>query len=202
MEERRSYESPLRARQAEQTRNEILDALVSLLADRAVDELTTGELAEAAGVSVRTVYRHFPDRASLVEALTARFMASGELVPAVPDRLEDLGAVAIQLMGVLEAHHVEAQAEALLNADPRRFTKQTNVHTTQFRALLDAGLPDLEPGQRHALTAIVRVLISAQAWLRMRTEFGIDGDASGRIVAWAIEAMLHEIDRGDPPPAA
>lgn len=197
---RRTYESPLRERQAQQTRGDILDALVALLADRAVDEVTTKEVASVAGVSERTVYRHFPDRTALVEGLTERFMNSGERVPRTPDRFEDLPSVAVDLMSVLEAHHVEAQAEALLNADPRRFTSRTSVHTAQFRELIASGLPQLDTAQQQSLAAVLRVLFSAQTWLRMRAEFGIDGDDSGPIIAWAIEALANEVERGNPPP--
>lgn len=200
--ERRKYASPLRERQAEQTRNEILDALVALLADRPVDEVTTRELAQAAGVSERTVYRHFPDRRTLVESLTTRFINSGDLVPTYPERFEDLGLAAIEIMRALEAHHAEAQAEALLNADPRRFSTQTSRHSEQLRSLVETDMPDLDAGQQRSLAAILRVLISAQTWLRMRAEFGIDGETSGPVLAWVLEAMRHEIDRGNLPPTS
>lgn len=198
---RRAYESPLRERQAQQTRDDVLDALVTLLTDRAVDEVTTKEVARAAGVSERTVYRHFPDRTALVEALTARFMSSGKWVPTTPEQLQDLPSVAVELMAVLEAHHVEAQAEALLNADPRRFTSRTSAHTQQFREMVGNGLPQLDTDQQQSLAAVLRVLFSAQTWLRMRAEFGINGDESGPIIAWAIETLANEAERGNPPPA-
>lgn len=196
---RRSYDSPLRERQAEQTRNAILDALTSLLADRRVDEVSTKELAAAAGVAERTVYRHFPDRTALVEALAERF-ASTEQLPTVPARPDDLASLVVELYRMLEEHRAEAQAEALLNADPRRYTAATRRHTEEFRTLVDAGFPELDAGRRQALAAVVRVLASPQTWLRIRTEFGLDGVESGPVIAWAIEALLHEIERGNPPP--
>jgi AcrR family transcriptional regulator len=198
----RTYDSPLRERQAQQTRDEILDALAALLADRGVDDLTTKELARAAGVSERTVYRHFPDRMALVEGLTSRFVDSTDRVPVVPERLEDVKPLAVELMRVLEAHDVEAQAEALLNADPRRYSESTRVHTRQFRELVDATFPELDDGQQTSIAAVVRVLVSAQTWLRMRTEFAIGGTASGPLVAWVIDAVINEVERGNPPPAS
>lgn len=196
----RKYDSPLRERQAQQTRDDILDALTEALADRRVDEVTTKELAVSAGVSERTVYRHFSDRTSLVEGLTARFVASGERMPAVPETLGDVGAFVTELYGVLEDHHVEAQAEALLNADPRRFTDVTQRHTAQFRDLVTADFPDLDPGRRQSIAAVMRVLASSQSWLRIRSEFGIGGADSGPVVAWAIDALVREVERGNPPP--
>lgn len=198
----RTYDSPLRERQARQTRDDILDALVALLAERAVDEVTTKEVATTAGVSERTVYRHFPDRAALVEGLASRFVAATEQVPVFPERLDEMKPVVIELMRVLEEHHVEAQAEALLNADPRRFAESTRSNTRQFRRFVESTLPDLDPDRQRSIAAVLRVLASAQSWLRLRAEFGIDGNASGPIVAWVIDALVHEVERGNPPPPA
>jgi len=199
---RRPYESPLRKRQAAQTRDAILDALTRLLQDRRTDEVTTRELAGAAGVSERTVYRHFPDRMALVEGLSDRLEAAIDTAPAFPRAWDDLRPMAVQLMGALETHDVEARAEALLNADPRRYTNETRQHTADLQALVERTVPELDDGQQRSIAAVVRVLASAQTWLRLREEWGIPGDVSGPVVAWAIDALLHEIRRGNPPPAA
>ena len=65
------YTSTLRDRQVAQTRELILDALTALLGDRRADEVTTRDIAAAAGVSERTVYRHFPDRTALIRLVGA-----------------------------------------------------------------------------------------------------------------------------------
>ena len=199
---RRAYESPLRERQAQQTRDQILDALTELLGDRRADEVTTKDLASLAGVSERTVYRHFPDRAALVEGLTARL---GEL----PGRgqlelhaMEDLQVMAVELMAGLETRHVEARAEAVFNADPRGYSDATRRHTLAFSEAVGAALPGLDEEQHRSVAALVRTLLSAQAWLRMREEFGITGDRSGPIIGWAIDALVHEVQRGNAPPPA
>jgi AcrR family transcriptional regulator len=197
--DRRRYDSPLRERQAQQTRETILDALTLLLQDRSPVEITIKELAEAAGVSERTVYRHFPDRAALVQGLTARLAVIAGRV-AGPDPGDDLRSIVVALMHDLEAHRVEARAEAVLNADPRRYSEATRAHTQLFADLVGTALPDLDDEQHRAVSAIVRVLVSAQTWLRLREEFGLDGDASGPIVAWAIDALVHEVERGNLPP--
>jgi AcrR family transcriptional regulator len=198
---RRPYVSPLRDRRAQQTRDEILDALTRLLEAHGADEITTQELARAAGVSQRTVYRHFPDRAALVEALTARLVAVTGRGPVDPTRLEDLKPVVIKLMADLEAHQVEARAEAIFNADPRRYATATREHTRRFGELVAVSLPELDEKQQHGVAAIARVLVSAQTWLRLREELGIGGEASGPLVAWVLDALVHEVHRGNPPPS-
>ena len=197
---RRTYQSPLRERQALQTRDEILDALTELLAHQRADEVNTKDLARAAGVSERTVYRHFADRLALVEGLTDRLAAFTGGSPSA-QRLEDIKPIVIKLMQQLEAHYVEARAEALLNADPRRYTETTRDHTREFREAVAVTLPELNDDQLQAVAALVRVLVSAQTWLRMREEFNIAGDTAGPIVAWAIDALMREVQRGNPPPS-
>lgn len=60
---------PLR-RDAERNRLRILDAARTLFTDRGLD-VSHDEIADAAEVGVGTVYRRFPDRESLIDALFA-----------------------------------------------------------------------------------------------------------------------------------
>ena len=65
----RRYSSPVRERQAENTRQRILEALAHQLGRPGAVDVNVTEAAKEAGVSVRTVYHHFPDRTARVEAL-------------------------------------------------------------------------------------------------------------------------------------
>jgi len=60
---------PLR-KDAQRTRALVLDAARALFAERGID-VSFDEIARAAGVGVGTVYRRFPDREALVDALFA-----------------------------------------------------------------------------------------------------------------------------------
>ncbi len=65
----RRYSSPTRERQAEQTRQRILEVLARQLGRPDAVDVNVTEAAKEAGVSVRTVYHYFPDRTARVEAL-------------------------------------------------------------------------------------------------------------------------------------
>jgi AcrR family transcriptional regulator len=65
----RRYSSPVRERLAEKTRQRILEALARQFGRPDAVDVNVTEAAKEAGVSVRTVYRCFPDRAARVEAL-------------------------------------------------------------------------------------------------------------------------------------
>lgn len=59
---------PIQDRSVRQVRN-ILQAARTLLAEVGRDRLTTAPVALAAGVSIGTVYRYFPDRVALLDAI-------------------------------------------------------------------------------------------------------------------------------------
>ncbi|MEF9886522.1 TetR/AcrR family transcriptional regulator [Streptomyces sp. P9-A4] len=56
----------LRERQRSETRRAIQSHAVRLFTDRGYDAVTVADVAEAAGVSAMTVYRHFPTKEGLV----------------------------------------------------------------------------------------------------------------------------------------
>jgi AcrR family transcriptional regulator len=83
---------PLRA-DAERNRQRILDAAAQLFAERGL-HVSLDEVAERAGVGVGTVYRRFPDRDALIDALLQsrvdEFLEMVERAAANPDPWEGL----------------------------------------------------------------------------------------------------------------
>jgi AcrR family transcriptional regulator len=197
----RTYTSPLRERQVAQTRDLILDAVTTLLGDRRADEMTTRDIAAVAGVSERTVYRHFPDRDALLEGLTQRLPELDGGKPSFgAGGLDELGATSRRLMALLDEHDVAARAEAVLNADPRRFASETQANSRDVLEVIAAGLPELSEREQLRIAAVLRCLVSTQAWLRMREEFGVPGTESGPVVAWVIDTIVRELRAGNTPP--
>lgn len=196
------YRSTLRERQVAQTRELILDAVTTLLADRRADEVATRDIAAVAGVSERTVYRHFPDRDSLLDGLSRRLPPMADKPSFEAGGLDELAPTSRRLMELLDEHYVNARAEAVFNADPRRFAADTRDNTRQMRDLFAMELPELDERERLRIAAVIRCLASTQAWLRMREEFGVPGTESGPVVAWVIDTIIRELRAGNTPPAA
>lgn len=65
----------LRDRKREDTRERLLDAGLRLSGERGYDRTTAAEIAEGAGVTERTFFRHFPTKADLVSANWRRHAA-------------------------------------------------------------------------------------------------------------------------------
>jgi hypothetical protein len=104
-------------------------------------------------------------------------------------------------MELLDEHYVTARAEAVLNADPRRLAADTQANTRELCAMLANELPALDERERLRLAAVIRCLVSTQAWLRMREEFGVPGTESGPVVAWVIDTIIREVRAGNTPTA-
>lgn len=74
----RPYRQVARAEHTARTRQRIVEAAVALHLERGPAQTSVGAIAERAGVNRVTVYRHFPDTRSLLEACSAH---AGRLHP-------------------------------------------------------------------------------------------------------------------------
>lgn len=79
---RRRYTSPRRVAQAQQTREDVLDAAEELFRRDGFVTTTVAAIAEAAAVSVETVYKAFGGKPGLVRALCERALAGAGPVSA------------------------------------------------------------------------------------------------------------------------
>jgi len=197
----RSYTSPLRDAQARQTREAILDALTELLSEQPADQISTREIAARAGVSQPTVYRYFPDRQALLDGLSDRVDALGGADRAYPPTLDDLVAYTNYLFDAPDSLAPLATAEAVLNADPRRFSQSSRERTAYLQRLVAEEFPEYGERDHVRITALLRNLVTIQTWLHMREEFGLAGTESGPVVTWALETLIREIRAGNFPRA-
>jgi AcrR family transcriptional regulator len=69
---KRRYRSPLRQAHAEQTRQRILDAGLALFAERGYPGTSVAQVADAAGVSVETIYASVGSKRGIIDALLAQ----------------------------------------------------------------------------------------------------------------------------------
>ncbi len=60
---------PLREKRKMQSRSALVGAAIDLFADNGFEETTLEAVAEKAGLHVQTLYRHFPTKSDLVEAI-------------------------------------------------------------------------------------------------------------------------------------
>lgn len=176
------------ARQRSATHESVMDAVERLLSQGSLDELTFAQVAVEAGISERTVYRHFPTKELLLEAFWARvqqtlgmeqsirswedYVQSRPAAFATMDRRERLLRA---VMHSAQAH----EARLRINAE-----RQAGIR----RVVADAVGPLPEP-EFTELCALVHLLGSAPAWAALKDYWGIKGVRAGRVVAQAITTL-------------
>ena len=180
----------LRDQQADLTRDLIMRAFQELLQNDHPDAITYPQVAEAAGVSLRTVYRYFPTRADLLQIAAAWF---GELTEGArwddPATVRDLAGV-IPHMGRLFDEHTNvfrALADVELER-PRRDAVAAAV------AEVAPDLPEAEVRRAEAMLACIR---SGRSWLVLHEQYGLTGDDIVATLDWAATTLLEDVRRRD-----
>lgn len=182
----------LRAQQAELTRELILRALVERLEQDDLAEITVPEIAAAAGVSLRTVYRYFPTREQLLEA-GADWI--GEMLGRpTPTTVEELLEVA-ETTKRFKDHPRLFRALGATEAG-REFRSVRRVRWTEAVAAVVRDVTDNLPGdeQRRA-AAVIGYVNSLRGWLALHDDFGLEADETGIALEWAVRTLVDDLRR-------
>jgi len=191
----RTYDRTLRRERAERTRERIIAAGSELIHRGSVRDwkrMTVRGVAESAGVSERTVYRHFGNERGLADAVMHRLEQEAGIV--LDDmQLEDVAKVAGQIF-----EHVSSYP---LAPRPPLDPTLVDANRRQKEALLDAVVARTEgwpAGRQVQAAAVLDVLWSVAAYERLVDDWQLDPDDAVRSVSWVIgliEQAVHD-DRG------
>jgi len=194
--------TPLRQRQTELTRDLIFGALAAIVAEQGVHDFSVQDVADRAGVSHRTVYRHFPTREALLEALPewleSRFEpAGGRTLPTSLDELPDL---VVRNFRVFDAHADVIRALDALSHGANVLGPYRARRTAAFREVVAREVAYvLPPEDVSAVAGVLRLLASSRAWRQLTEEHGVPTEAAGHAVAWALRKLVDELEAGRGP---
>jgi AcrR family transcriptional regulator len=193
----RASTPPLRERQAEQVRAAILDALVRELESRPAEDLSMGEVAEAAGISLRTLYRYFPDRPSLLEAAGQHVVASLGL----PVEIDGPTSISASFLDAARRFSSRPQlARALVQSTAGRAAR-SSARPQRGEAVAAALQPltrGLEPDTARRATAVIAHLCSLESWVSIANGTGLDDTEAQLAVAWAIDTLVAALQHDRP----
>ena len=189
--EKRSYEMRARKQTTAATRDAIVQAAIdSVVAARSLGT-TLGSVADRAGVTVKTVLRHFGSREELIEAVYLRILRD-----VMAERTVTSTDPARALTVLIE--HYERRGDVVLGLlaeedDDRRARRMCDTGRTLHRKWVDevfgAGLPD-EPSERARIVDALVVVTDVYCWKLLRRDRGLTvGDVRDRM-ALLSEAVL------------
>lgn len=180
------------------TQTAILGSAMALLRENTFEDISYPDLAKVAGVSERTIYRRFPTRSHLLEALAqwieaerfplGRFETMEEFRRAVRDRFRAYD-------GAPGYAFVCARGAAL---SPMSEAPSASV-TGAILAMLHRAAPTLNRRDTQRIAAAARHFASPVFWARMRTGFEMDAEEASDAFD---RAMLHVLPAESKPSRA
>jgi AcrR family transcriptional regulator len=193
----RKYVSQLRSEQTKDTRERILAGAARITLFDAT-RLTHAAVAHSAGVSERTVYRHFPTVSALHEAFAKyqerRFgrdqgevLSLDELPSSYerwPDRIESTTALDYVM-------HEQKDPPMLTKSRRKRYERLE-------RALLDV-VPDATQTQVRQLVLVFGALLSPEVFRRGKVLLRMDPRDVVPGPAWALRVLIDRLRKGDAP---
>ena len=190
----RSYSSPLREQQAASTRARILGAAVELFQESESGQVAIPDVAERAGVSVRTAYRAFPTRDDLLQGvldeLSKRFEA---IAGSRPTTLEEY--IESAERSVRAVFEVEPLYRALFaTAAGRELHRSTAAQrSADLDAMIHDEIGDLSPEQRRRFVAATHLVSSSRSVLFLQDYEGLDVDDAVATVQWALRTLARAV---------
>jgi AcrR family transcriptional regulator len=178
----------IRAQYKAMTRERILDAAVDLIAKDGA-ALTIAAVAEHAGVTDRTIYRHFATREALLDAVWPRMQARVQS-RGFPQSAQELIDMPRHLFPQFDAHQNLVFASVYSKGGREVRMKANEMRQAAMLACVDDALPALPKAKRRRRAAAVQLIDSAYAWAVMKDFWGFDGVEAGEAAAEAIAILL------------
>lgn len=148
----------------------ILEAAVSLFAEKGFDAVTMTEVAERAGAPIGSLYQFFPNKETLADAVLDRF---GERLHEALDEIEEriiritISELVDVLLGLLDRFQEErAAASSLIDSRHETSTRAAELRLSLRRRvarLLAARFPALSAKRAESVAAVVVHLMKAAA---------------------------------------
>jgi AcrR family transcriptional regulator len=184
---------PLRTRQFAATREEILDVAMHLLSAGAHHNFSHESIAKAAGMGARTVYRHFPDRAELLQALWLKVRDRTQTK--FPAREEDVVSFIRSIFQAFDEHESVVRA-VLSSAAGFEVRERGGVEgRSGFAQSLDGLLAGVGATERARIIAVFVAIYSAPFWQLLRDRGGLTGPEAQEAAAWLMEVLLDALGR-------
>lgn len=181
----------LRDDQRELTRRTVLTAVIDLVAEGTLDELSVPAVSRRSGVSVATIYRYFPTKSALLAAAAAE-PSRHALAGAAPRRPGDDDFAAFQRAMWNDFAHNLPLLRHQLTSEAGRAMRE--VRLERSRELLAGYVrgqgvdPEQPEGQR--LIAMLLLVSGSLGLVELHDRQGLDIDEAIETSLWATRALI------------
>jgi AcrR family transcriptional regulator len=193
----RPYSSPLRAEQAEQTRDRIVQAAVDLLSETDLGDISMSDVAERAGVSLRTVYRNFATRDDLLDGVVGWIgeRMNRRIGPPPSTRDEYVESTPTAIAEVFEVERLyRALFATTAGRESHRRTKGARLE--EIRRAFATETKGMGGAQARRFAALMHLVSSSNGALFMKDYWDLEVAEIGKTLQWAISTLAEAA--GDP----
>lgn len=189
----RAYNSELRHRKQAELKTRIAAAAAALHARKGANATTYAEIAARAGVSLPTVYAHFPTQGELLQGCTGHVAASAPALPA--DKVLDaasLRAAAESLVDAIEQLHLYFEPWLAWREDRViPFLAELAAHRRDDLAALITRVLNrhLGPGAHREIVCGWESVLSFDFWHRLARGHRLSRPAVRRVMLQSMEAI-------------
>lgn len=197
----RVADSTLRDRQRDLTRRLLIDAFAHVILRDGIHDISMQAVADEARCSLRTLYRYFPSRESLVTGLDdeVRTFFTSCLDRLPPDVRDDLVEFAERVPVLLDQRH--DLVRAWVSTDPT--SELRGFVSGHVRALVEAAVdrtaPSLSPAERARAVAGIRLIATSRTWVSLTEHLSAEDAAV--TMGWIIRTLLADLAKGGGPRA-
>lgn len=175
------------------TREQILEAIGKGLGHGGLDSLSFTDVARIAGVSDKTIHRHFPTRGKLLAAFQDWLHRKPLAFKHFPSTDRELVNTVPRVFAEFEKH--ERLFRQYLTLELAHADKQP-WHRT-WRKVVEGCLKDATRGlpedEAKRAVSVVQALFGSPAWRALRDRAGLTTHQAAGAVAWAIEVLVREL---------
>ncbi|MDQ2677724.1 MAG: TetR/AcrR family transcriptional regulator [Actinomycetota bacterium] len=186
----RSYDNSGRREQAAATKDRIVSAGADLLRESSVRDwrsVTVRSVAERAGTSERTIYRHFGSEKGLRDAIMERHERQAG-IDLTTVGIDDLADVAARVLAFVSEYPPTPEPPL----DPTLHETDARRRAALLRAVAESA-PGRTPDEHLRAAATIDLIWSISAYERLLGGWQLDSDAAIEAVRWGIGLVVADM---------
>jgi AcrR family transcriptional regulator len=192
----RAYNSALRLRKQEELKARIAAAAAALHAEKGANATSYADIAAAAGVSLPTVYAHFPTQRALLEGCTQHVAAKAPDLPVEAVlAAADVGAAAQLLTHAIEQRHLHFEPWLAWREDrviPFLAELSGEVRNELAGLITRILRRHLGAGDHREVVAAWECVLSFDFWHRLVRTHRLSRPAARRLMCQSLRALAEQ----------
>lgn len=176
------------------TREAILKATQNLLVNEHPAAISVPAVAKQAGVSVRTIYRYFPNKQALLDAIANYFPDRADVyVSSTFESMAGSQEALIRLWSMFDENRAAVRAEHMSPAGSELRQRRLTETRTQIHKVVSTAAPVGSEADRERVTDAVVAVSSSSMFLELTDRLGYAGPDAARLAIWMASALIEKL---------